>query len=147
MSSSNDFKQDILSDVKFGDTKETWERFIKNEEFKGRVETLGKVITKLKKKIFPKEKTLYFNDVHISRYDFDSAYRIKLSKIHTILLECWNYETIPSNNITERDKSLEKLRKLSNGKEENKMILDDLKRRFKIDLPEEMVESGVGASS
>lgn len=48
VSSSDDFKADISSGTDFGDTIATWQRFIKNEEYKGRIDM--------------KEKRLYFNE-------------------------------------------------------------------------------------
>jgi hypothetical protein len=54
VSSSNDFKADISSSTDFGDTIATWQRFIRNEEYKSR-------------RIDMREKRLYFNKDHISR--------------------------------------------------------------------------------
>ena len=75
VNSSDDFKSDILSGTNFGDTIETWERFINNEAYKGRG------------LFFFKEERLYFNVDHISRYDFDGAHKMKMSMIQAVLEE------------------------------------------------------------
>jgi hypothetical protein len=92
-----------------------------------------------------KEKRLYFNVDHISRYDFDGAHKIKMSKIQSVLEECWKYKNTPSGNWKEKDESLKKLLAFANRKEKYKMILDDVKMWFGI--TGDMVESGVGVSS
>ena len=61
VSSSNDFKADIMSGTNFGDTIETWRRFIDDETYNG-------------SDFFLKGKRLYFNADHMSKYDFDGAY-------------------------------------------------------------------------
>jgi hypothetical protein len=128
VSSSDDFKDDVLAGIEFGDTIATWERFISNEAYKGR--------TLL-------QKMLYFDVDHISRYNFDGAYKVKISMIQTLLDECWQYKNNPSDEI------LETIMDFANTKdsEEYKIILDDIKMRFGINFPGDMVESGAGVSS
>ena len=121
VSSSDDFKADILSGTDFGDTIATWQRFIRNEEYKGRIDM--------------KEKRLYFNEDHISRYNFDGAYKIKISKIQSVLDECWKYKQIPLENKKEKDESLKKLVGFANRKPKYRMVFDDIKIWFSIDIP------------
>jgi hypothetical protein len=128
VSSSDDFKDDIMSGTNFGDTIDTWERFINNEEYKGR--------------LFVKDKMLYFDVDHISRYDFDGAHTIKMYKLQAVLEECWIYKK--TGNRKEKDEALKKLLAFANKKEKNKMIWDDVKTWFGITVD---VESGVGVSS
>ena len=130
VSSSNEFKADIMSGTNFGDTIETWRRFIDNETYK-----VGSN--------FLKEKRLYFNTDHISRYDFDGAHKIKISKIHSVLEECWKYKEIPLEYRDKKDQSLKRLLAFANKKEKYNMILTDIKTRFDIVFPGDMVESGV----
>ena len=73
------------------------------------------------------EKTLYFNVDHISRYDFDGAHKIKMSKLQSVLEECWKYKHTPSGNRKEKDESLKKLLAFANMKEKYKIILDHVK--------------------
>ena len=134
VSSSTDFKTDVLSGINFGDTVATWERFIKNETLKSRP-------------FFLKEERLYFDVDHISRYKFDGAHKIRLSKIQSLLEECWKYKNTPSENWEEKDESLKKLMAFANRKEKYKMILDDIKMRFGIVFTGDVAESDVGVSS
>ena len=76
VSSSDDFKSDILSGISAGDTIETCERFINNEAYKDRGLS------------FFKEKSLYVDVDRISRYDFDGAHKMKMSRIQAVLDEC-----------------------------------------------------------
>ena len=72
-----------------------------------------------------------------------------MSMIQAVLEECWKYKNIPSENLKEKDESLEKLMAFatSNVKKKYQMILDDVKKRFGIVFTGDMVESGVGLSS
>lgn len=121
VSSSDDFKADISSGTDFSDTIATWQRFIRNEDYKGRFDL--------------KEKKLYFDKDHISRYNFDGAYKIKISKIQSVLDECWKYKQIPLENEKEKDESLKKLVGFANRKPKYRIILDDIKISFNIDIP------------
>jgi len=132
VSSSDDFKADILSGTDFGDTIGTWQRFIRNEEYKGR--------------FYLKEK-LFFDVDHISRYDFDGAHHIKMSRIQEVLDECWKYKHTRPENWKEKEESLKKLLDFANLKKKNKMLLDDIKTWFGIEFTGDMVESAVGVSS
>ena len=91
-----------------------------------------------------KDKKLYFNADHISIYDFDGAHHMKLSDIHTILDDCWNYKAIPLENWNKKEQALKKILALTNKKEKYRMLLNDVKTRFDIVFPEDMVESRVG---
>jgi hypothetical protein len=121
VSSSDDFKADISSGTDFGDTIATWKRFIRNGEYTGRIDM--------------KEKRLYFNEDNISRYNFDGAYKIKISKIQSVLDECWKYKQIPLENEKEKDESLKKLVGFANRKPKYRMVFDDIKIWFNIDIP------------
>lgn len=127
VSTSDDFKADISSGTDFGDTIATWQRFIRNEEFKGRIDL--------------KEKRLYFDQDHISRFNFDGAHRIRLSKIQSVLDECWKYKQIPLESEKEKDESLKKLVGFANRKPKYRIVFDDIKIWFNIDIPG---DSGVG---
>ena len=91
-----------------------------------------------------KDKKLYFNADHISIYVFDGAHHMRLSDIHAILDDCWNYKAIPLENRNEKEQALKKILALTNKKEKYRMLLNDVKTRFDIVFPEDMVESRVG---
>ena len=133
VSSSDGFKADILTGTDFGDTIATWERFIGNEAYKGRT--------------LLKEKRLFFNVNRISRYNFDGAYRVRISKIQTLLDECWKYKNTLLENWKEKDETLKKIMDFANSKKKYKVILNDMKMRFGIVFTGDMVESGVGVNS
>ena len=121
VSSSNDFKADIMSGTNFGDTIETWRRFIDDETYNG-------------SDFFLKGKRLYFNADHMSKYDFGAYCRLQGEVIEdpVRLRGVLQVQGDPTGKSEREGRIFEEFIGLCYRKEKYKMILTDIKMRSDI---------------